>query len=130
MSPYTIAGIVFGVIAFICTIVAIVFCICQYKKQKSQVVAQRIFVVNGHNSQATGYSPAYPLSPGYSPHYGMYNVPPPSYNSFNSHSKQPVAPPPYNHPASTAPLPPPPAYSPPPQNPFAKAAAEANASRH
>lgn len=109
MSPYHIAGIVFGTIAFICIVAAIVLYCVKRHKRKGRVVntaTPRVMMVNGYH-QPIAYQTTQPFAPGYASSYGHPGVPPPYGASsfppappapqFSSYGGFPAAhPPPYS----------------------------------
>ncbi|CAL1533339.1 unnamed protein product [Lymnaea stagnalis] len=131
MSPYVIAGIVFGCIAGVCTIAVVIFCFCQYKKQRGQVInypqSQKVVVLSSGNvqqQQHNGYATTNSF-PGYNT---QYNATPPTPYTHQANYPPPPAPPaPPVPPAYTAAPSPPLAftYNAAPSNPFAVAANQA-----
>ncbi|GFO36782.1 hypothetical protein PoB_006328700 [Plakobranchus ocellatus] len=124
MSPYQIAGIVFGAIAFICLIAAVVLYCVKRQKRKGRVISNgtpRVMMVNGY-SQPMAFTTTQPFAPGYASSYGHPGIPPP-------YSANATMPPNYSYGGFPA-QPPPPAYSQTDsaKNPFAIAAAQAAAS--
>ncbi|KAK3691039.1 hypothetical protein RRG08_049344 [Elysia crispata] len=123
MSPYHIAGIVFGVIAFICIIAAIVLYCVKKHKRKGRVISSatpRVMMVNGYH-QPIAYQTTQPFAPGYASSYGHPGIPPP-YGA----GPYPGAPPPqYSY--GGFPTAPPPSYgnSDAGKNPFSIAAVQA-----
>ncbi|GFS19694.1 hypothetical protein ElyMa_003295600 [Elysia marginata] len=73
------AGIVFGVIAFMCIIAAIVLYCVKRHKRKGRVISTatpRVMMVNGYH-QPIAYQTTQPFAPGYASSYGHPGIPPP-----------------------------------------------------